>query len=111
MLYLFLQKSVELGLAQDGLPEEVVLVGAGAELFEVVEVVVLGAGVAASHKHVDNLLGLEGLLHGDDCLDGQSHLFLGFLLGFGVQAVVAVAAIGLGVVFAEVAQYVEASAG
>ena len=56
--------AIEAGLDEDGIPHGVLDVSTCTELLEFVEVVVLGVAVAAAHEDVDDVLGLEGLLHG-----------------------------------------------
>ena len=106
-LYLFGDEFLKHRLTQHGFPEKRIVVGALPPLLQLVLVVNLGVAVLLAQHHVDNVAGLESLLGGKDCLEGILHLLAGWHLRFGVQAVVAAAAIGLVVVFTEVAQQIE----
>ena len=110
MLYLLDEQLVVEGVADDGLPVEVIVVGALPELVELVVVIGLGVGVDATHHDVDNLLHLEGLLHGEDGFEHIDGLLLGLHARFGMETVVAVATVGVGVVLAEIFQQVSAAA-
>ena len=108
---LLLQQILELGLTEHSLPEKVVTVGTGAELLQMVQVITLGVRILAAHEHIDDILGLERLLHGENSLKGQHHLLLRLNLGLGMHAIVAIAAIGLVIVLAEIAQDIEPATG
>ena len=104
VFYLFGYVTVYHGLANHGVQQRHFVAGNGTECVEFFEVVRFDFGRLFAAQNVDDDFGFEFLFAGGDGFEHGAEQLLCLNLFFGVQTVVAVAAVLFGVLFAKVVE-------